>query len=296
MTKSKITIGPCNIIRHLAWLGCLVVLLGFSLPGRVQAAPPAPAGAEACADCHEEETVAWQSSPHALAAGKVGGIPGATCEDCHGPYVEDHPEAGVMQLSVDSSICQDCHSNTFKEWNGTMHAQAGVQCIGCHLSHSQEFRLTDQALCGSCHRERLEDFEYTTHDLNGVACIDCHVSSAVATENVTFINDGNTEAPESIPAPSHDFTHVSSEDCITCHGQDAHSALPEGEAVADARLISMAESVPELTAKLETTQQEIESLQIMTPVALGLGMGLGGMMGVIFMLVVGYINQRRSEK
>jgi formate-dependent nitrite reductase cytochrome c552 subunit len=296
MTKTSRKTYSGSFMRRLAWLGCLMLVLSLTIAGPVWAAPPSQEGAEQCADCHEEETDAWHSSPHALAAGKAGGVPGATCEDCHGPYVEDHPEAGIMQLNADSSVCKDCHAGTFAQWKGTVHADAGVQCIGCHLSHSQEFRLTDQDLCGSCHRERMADFEYTAHDLNGVACIDCHASSATNTENVVFISDGNAEVPKSIPAASHDFTHVTSEDCISCHGQDAHTALPEGEMVTDARLLSMAESVPDLTAKLENTQQEIESLQIMTPVALGLGMGLGGMMGVIFMLVIGYVTQRRSEK
>jgi formate-dependent nitrite reductase cytochrome c552 subunit len=73
-----------------------------------------------------------------------------TFEDCHGPYVEDHPKTGTMQLTVDSAICETCHTTTFDQWAGSLHAQSGVQCIGCHLSHSQTFRLTDEALCGTC--------------------------------------------------------------------------------------------------------------------------------------------------
>ena len=100
----------------------------------------------------------------------------------------------------------------------------------------------------------------------------------------------NTDASYEILAPRHDFTSVSSEDCIKCHGPDAHKLLPAPDQVTDARVLAMANSVPELTTKLETTQQSNKVLQIMAPVSLGLGIGIGGMLGIAFMLVVGYIN------
>jgi formate-dependent nitrite reductase cytochrome c552 subunit len=196
-----------------------------------------------------------------------------------------------MQLTVDSSACEDCHTSTFEQWGHSRHAQAGVQCIGCHLSHSQEFRLTDEALCGSCHRDRLEDFTHTAHGTAGVACIDCHLSST-ATEQIALVSTGPGDRSLT---PSHDFTGVLSEDCVSCHGQDIHDSLPDTGRAVDPRLLAMAESVPALTAKLETAQQSNKSLQIMAPVCLGLGIGIGGMLGIIFMLVVGYINQRRAK-
>ena len=111
-------------MMKLVLASCLVLLLSLLLPTALWAAPPIPAGAEKCAKCHTQETDAWQNSPHAKA-----GMPGATCEGCHGPYVEGHPEAGTMQLTVDSSICQDCHNSTYAQWQNSTHAQAGVQCI-----------------------------------------------------------------------------------------------------------------------------------------------------------------------
>lgn len=283
-------------IRQLLPMICLAALLtliAFAVftPAIAIAAPPAPAGAETCAECHEQETTAWQDSPHAKASThEEGGIFGATCEDCHGTYVEGHPGEGVMRLSVDSSGCKDCHADTFVQWNDTVHAQAGVQCIGCHLSHSQDFRLTDESLCGSCHRERLDDFSHTAHGLAHVACTDCHLSSS--SSNATL---DNMNVSQSIMAPSHDFTGVSSEDCIRCHGQDAHTLLPAHDQIVDAQVVAMAESVPELTARLEVVEESNKTLQIMAPVSLGIGLGIGAVLGIIFMVVIGYVNQRRSK-
>jgi hypothetical protein len=53
----------------------------------------------------------------------------------------------------------------------------------------------------------------------------------------------------------------------------------------------------QLAEQLEEAEQANKSLRVMTFVSLGLGMGMGGMMGVIFMLVVGYVIQgRRSDE
>jgi hypothetical protein len=50
-----------------------------------------------------------------------------------------------------------------------------------------------------------------------------------------------------------------------------------------------------LAAKLDDAQQTNKSLMTMAPVSLGLGMGIGGMLGIVFMLVIGYINQRMTQ-
>jgi hypothetical protein len=250
---------------------------------------------------------------------------GATCEDCHGPYVEDHPEAGVMQLSVDSTICHDCHTSTFEQWEDSTHAQAGVQCIGCHLSHSQAFRLTDESLCSSCHQDLAADYDETCHGFAGVACTDCHLSSASGSHkaggsvaefkldrpsDTAWIStnqsrDSNLaimalmefdQAGDSGPAaPNHDFTAVSSEDCMACHQEEIHeeSLCTHGNREGHEDILIKAEGMPELAAKFETVKNENKSLQIMAPVCLGLGIGLGVMLGIILMLAIGYVSQGR---
>jgi hypothetical protein len=305
---------------------CLIGLLSLVLSNSTLAAPPDMGGAEKCTECHEQEVDAWQDSPHARASAESGGL-GATCEACHGRYVEDHPETEVMRLTVDSSMCKECHTNTFQEWTDSSHARAGVQCIGCHLSHSQAFRLTDDALCGSCHQDRAGNFDETCHGVADVACTDCHLSStpgahtfqksaATASDRdvseIAWLNgqpvgeanpavmallDFDAAVVTNPAAPKHDFTDVSSEDCLACHQEEIHqeSLCKHGNTEAHQEMLVAAKGIPELTARLETVKQENRSLQIIAPVSLGLGIGIGGMLGIVLMLVMGYISQGRES-
>jgi hypothetical protein len=275
--------------RRLALSGGLVVLLLMLLPAQLLA--DGPVGAEPCAECHQGETDAWQDSPHAKTGVTESGIVGATCEDCHGQYAEGHPEADLMQLKVGSTVCESCHTGTFEQWEHSQHAQAGVQCTSCHLSHSQTFRLTDEALCSACHRDQREHFAYTAHGQAGVACIDCHLSSTAPAASASLSQSG--QISRTVPAPSHDFTAVSLAECMACHGEDIHTWSPKTEArAANAEMLAMAERVPELTAKLETAEQTNKSLLAMTPVSLGLGLGIGGMLGIVAVLVIGHFLRR----
>jgi hypothetical protein len=331
MAESKVVPFKSNPIGRLLLGGFLVVLLGLSLPGAVLAGPPDPdyQGPEKCAECHSIETEAWQNSPHAQAMAHIDqseqtacsedtetaecsclgchttdfdpidrtyAYGGVSCEACHGPYVEGHPKDGVMHLDVDSSICSDCHAETHEQWQDSLHAQAGVQCIGCHMSHSQDFRLTDEALCGACHRDRLEDFAHTAHESSEVGCTDCHLSSAPTLETAALVSvDQSAGRPE---APSHSFAVVSSEACVGCHGQTIHEVVPHDDLaqVANVQLLAMADRAPELANELQAAEETNKSLRVMTLVSLGLGMGVGGMLGIIFMLVVGYVVQGRAKQ
>ena len=331
MPESKIIPLKCSAMGRLLLVGLLVVLLGLLLPAAVLAGPPDPGyqGPEKCAECHSPEAEAWQDSPHAQAMADIDesehmacgeGIEteecsclgchttdfdpiegtyayeGVSCEACHGAYVEGHPKDGVMHLDVDSSICSDCHVETYGQWQDSLHGQAGVQCIGCHLSHSQDFRLTDEALCGACHRDRLEDFAHTAHENSEVGCTDCHLSSATAHETSALASaDQSIGRPV---APSHSFTVVSSQACVSCHGQTIHEVVPRDDLTqaANVRLLAMADRAPELATQLEAAEQTNKSLRVMTLVSLGLGIGIGGMMGIIFMLVIGYVVQGRAKQ
>ena len=62
------------------------------------------------------------------------------------------------------------------------------------------------------------------------------------------------------------------------------------------QLLAMADRAPELAAQLKAAEQANKSLRIMTLVSLGLGMGIGGMLGIIFMLAVGYVVQGRAKQ
>lgn len=273
---------PTTLINRVGMAGRLlpviglILLLSLLVPTLALADSPEP-----CAKCHNDETKAWENSPHAK------GVTTVNCEDCHGAYVAGHPEAGVMQLTVDSSVCEKCHSSTSAQWENTIHAQAGVQCIGCHLSHSQQFRLSDKALCTACHREQLD----TAHGQADVSCIACHLSPANSHEVAAV---SATEAKLGVPPANHDFTAVLSKNCVSCHDQVAHR--DDTAPVSNVQSPVTLECQPGLMAKLEATQETNKSLQTLTPISLGLGMGIGGTLGIVFMLILGYINQYRVRQ
>jgi formate-dependent nitrite reductase cytochrome c552 subunit len=253
-------------------LSCLALLLCLLLPAIVLADSPP------CAKCHEDETVAWQDSPHADAA--AGAV---TCEDCHGAYVKDHPETGIMQLGVDSASCQKCHSETHQQWQASSHGQANVQCISCHLSHSQQFRLTDEALCQSCHHTQLNDFAHNTHAGADLTCTDCHLSTPPP--------DAADPASAAETAPNHSF-EVTSQACIDCHEQEASQAAfrpvnrpnPPDE-----------QRLTVLTGKLDSIEQSNQWLKGLSVAGLGLGLGIGGMLGIVFVMIAGRFSQGRVK-
>ncbi len=275
-------------------VGVALALLLAALAWPAAAAPPGDSSADQCAECHEAETLAWVNSPHAAAVSS--GELAATCEGCHGPYVEDHPEAGIMQLTVDSSVCHDCHADTFGQWQNTLHAEAGVQCIGCHISHSQEIRLTDDSRCGTCHRDYEQLYVASTHGMADVTCTDCHMTPAPqpAGENLSFISN---RVQPNVPAPSHDFTHVSEFSCLGCHTEEVHLGLPPTNAdqVGCARLASTASSVPILTSRLDAVRSTNEMLAYAAPIALGFGITIGATLALGIILSCSYIHQRRPN-
>lgn len=294
--SSKFQIANTDLTRLLPVSVLVAVLLLLAVPAAVLAdEPPDPpyAGPEKCAECHQTETEAWQNSPHAQAGEASGSV---TCEACHGAYVEGHPGEGSMRLTVDSSICQDCHAETYEQWSTSLHGQAHVQCISCHLSHSQEFRLTDEALCGSCHRDQVTNFAHTTHKNANVTCTDCHTSSEATTADQADVSEGMT-------VPSHSFK-INSTTCISCHS-DLHSALAAAptatatkESMPEVTLAGFgvtAEQNSELVAKLKTVEEANASLKSVSVTGLGVGIGIGGMLGIVFMLVCGFIGQRRAK-
>ena len=279
----------------------LCLLLGFLLavvllwPTPVQAETLPPDIDKPCADCHEAENEAWQISPHATTIDPLTGHSGATCNDCHGEYIEDHPRTGVMTLKVDSTVCGDCHEATFDQWQGTTHAEADVECTSCHLSHSQTLRLTDEALCVSCHKEPVKDSFHTAHWVSEVACTGCHLTTppheALASTDPTGV------VAMSQAVPSHDFVTVAAQECLDCHRNDIENvaSLPDEAASAQAMLLVNAKRATTLATALQATERQVHALGIMTPVALGIGLGIGGFLGIVFMLLLSYWSKKQEE-
>jgi len=294
MSEPTISTDKRAIIGRLMLACCLVVLVGLVLPAFVWAEPPrsgpGDTGSEQCAECHPKEMETWSNSPHATVKTASGAV-GVTCEDCHGTYVEGHPQKGMMQLSTDSSVCKACHAKTYEKWAISAHGRLNIQCISCHVAHSQGLRLTDNALCTACHQTPPTDMAHTAHSQAGVVCVSCHASSASAQAAAAATPAADTDS-------GHDFMATSSQPCVNCH--DKTPARPTTDSASDraAGLTSaaMADQPSEPVAAAKTQEQPAQILQIMPFVTLGLGMGIGGILGIVFMLTVGYIHHGRAEK
>ncbi len=100
-------------VARIAAAGLMAACLSAWTPSSLLAQSPALDDAETCVSCHQEESEAWEISPHGTVAPESAGeTGGASCVDCHGEYVKGHPAEGPMSLSVDSSSCQDCHADS----------------------------------------------------------------------------------------------------------------------------------------------------------------------------------------
>ena len=251
--------------------------------------------------CHSPEKESWQMSPHGQLTAE--GEPVATCATCHGEYVDGHPEKGMIPLATDSSACTNCHKQTAEEWKGTVHAEAGIQCISCHLSHTQDLRVTSDQVCETCHRDSVQDPLHTAHWLGEAGCTSCHMASGTAssshgTTQSVASSDPSAAVAAMVPnAPKHDFVSVSSAKCLECHSKDVTvlDGPIQTDYVVRNDLMQTANQVPELRAELASAQQVNRALSLWQPVSLGMGMGIGGILGIAFVLVVVRLNRGKRD-
>lgn len=251
----------------------LVGLLCLALEATVRAdAGDVEAGT--CADCHPAEAITWQESPHACEQA------GPTCEACHGSYIPNHPQSGTMQLPVGASCCQDCHADTYGAWHDTAHAGANVQCTSCHLPHSQGNRLAGEELCGSCHRDVTVNWAHQNADVH---CADCHFSLSPDLETVGAHANHNVSQAYSA--------------CAECHERGIHdlSVNTAARQIDFSQFTTLTQRAKDAAYELEEVKRTNRSLQAMSVVSLGFGLGVGGVLGAIFVLVVGYVAQRREK-
>ncbi len=124
-----------TVLAAMALAVLLLVLIASATPASAGEPQPLETDPGQCALCHQAEVHDWQSSPHAAATMAIESDviacedgqdcscltchttnfspatgtfehAGVTCEACHGPLVEGHPENGHMILSVDSAGLQ----------------------------------------------------------------------------------------------------------------------------------------------------------------------------------------------
>lgn len=294
MTFPLISPNRSTLCRGL--LVCGLLLLALALPAGaatpVHADEGDPPGADPCASCHSPETEAWLDSAHRVEMDDNTGAGGAACAACHNEYHRGHPDEGEVELlMVDSAVCQECHPATFDQWQHSFHAAENVQCIGCHQVHSQELRLTDEQLCRSCHRDAVDDPFHTAHWYGQVNCTNCHMAEMQLPGDNRLVSAG--EGVRGLTATNHDFVTVSSANCLECHkdgvGADAAYSDPTLNELRSAQA-----EVALLGDRLSASRKVSASLEQMTLVSLGLGIAVGGLLGLLTAIVIGYLSHKEA--
>ncbi len=270
----------------------LLLILALGLTSTSKAAPAAgmvnpqaqTPETPVCATCHAQEETEWQASPHAKA--------GATCESCHGAYKEGHPAGETMTLPMESETCQTCHTDAFNQWEASAHTVVGVDCFDCHKAHTQGLRIEPlEKLCSACHTKEETQLAHGIHGISGIACASCHMSQQL-----------KADAKDSTDKISnHTFT-VASDVCARCHtnaihgAESATKATTETQAETEAAALERQDRrVAELEQQVMDSSQQVERLQNLAIIGMGLALGVGGMVGLVIGVAVMTLISRRKQ-
>ena len=318
MKKPILHLGnPAWRTFFLVFAACLVigVMIGLAQPVSAATAPaPQPqdgtayAGSDTCSGCHKDIHETWSGTLHSQAfsspifqedwtkqgsavaclechttgfdkdSGKFA-EEGVTCEACHGPMQQGHPEKN-MPITPDYTLCARCHKTTTDEWRASKHGQINLNCEACHNSHSQAPRAeTVTELCANCHKDTGSSFTHGTHASSGLQCSDCHMAAA-----------SHTTSTGGLFATGHTFV-VGSEACINCHKDTVHTrdtiVKLSGEQTGEAL------TSEELQKKVSEQEKLIQDLEAQNTVRLYTGLMQGAIVGLAVGGVAAWVVSRR---
>jgi hypothetical protein len=288
-------------IRTILAALCLAIPLLFMTfrAGQAQTAPDHPDTTEeqTCQSCHGDTFDDWAqsmhgratdnrafllewkrqgSSPECMSCHTTGYDPhtgdwaadGITCEVCHGPAPDDHPQS-IMPTNDSASDCGSCHVDTHIQWQVSEHGHNDLTCDNCHNPHTTELKTIDsQSLCRSCHNQESHFYEETAHAQVGLLCVDCHLRYTDAS------------AGEGHGNRIHTFG-VDLRSCTQCHGAEMHypvqnAMLPHQEEVAFVQTddaIATPSHEP-LAASMVTDPAPASGINYILAVSVGLGLGI----------------------
>jgi cytochrome b subunit of formate dehydrogenase len=199
-----------------------------------------------CGRCHTKPLRDVARSPHTKVA---GGVPAATCVDCHQGHGVMAPVEPLAQIEA----CGECHQTVAAQNRASLHGRAAVKgdpaapnCIICHdhhaiLPHTDPKAPTNVVnvplLCGRCHREGtevslqhdipqdriLENFSMSVHGealfkkglTVSAVCSSCHTAHNILDHN----NPESTINRQNVAGM-----------CMQCHGriEEVHVKVVEG--------------------------------------------------------------------
>jgi ribosomal protein L40E len=282
----------------LAALIFIFVPTGYAAP--IDTSPQQTERPPACQDCHADEYKQWQESTHATAATDpafkaalevtqdqelclqchttgpdTATGEGISCEGCHGPYVEGHPDKATMVLPMKSETCRTCHQATFVEWEQSAHGEKNIECFDCHLSHSQGLRTgSEETLCSACHEARQMEATHVTHNIDGLECSGCHMPKQTT--------EPHEPMGMAVSSGIHDFD-VNSQACMDCHTKNLSAAtagMASGATAAGTELATVAQAAAS-SEQVQTLEHRLSSMRNVAVVGMGLAFGIGGFIGLV---------------
>jgi len=234
--------GGLRMQARLTWilplcLGGLLVAFLAPVNAQEEAAPSGFAGAEMCAECHEDVAKGLSHTVHGEKGFSMRSEQG--CEACHGPG-EAHIEEGGdvskirsfknLSAADASAVCLECHENGRRMlWRGSTHESRNLACVDCHSIHqakSDKFQLKTARLedtCADCHLQIKAQIQKTSHHpiREGlIGCADCHNVHGSVTDALVSANSSNEKCYECHTEKRGPFMWDHPpvrENCLNCH-------------------------------------------------------------------------------
>ena len=122
---------------------------------------PVDSSADLCGKCHSDSRfnwTEWQDSKHYQKE--------MQCVECHDPH-----SASLQKVEGDangdkSALCANCHEE-MKKFSYSVHSEAGVSCVNCHLGEKKgvdAFHIVpnhsfvvEKTACNKCHADELHN-------------------------------------------------------------------------------------------------------------------------------------------
>lgn len=146
--------------------------------------------------------------------------------------------------------------------------------------------MSEGILCDSCHAGEHQGALHAAHVGRAAQCTDCHLTDAYTpdtADGASYLMVADRATPS-----SHNFAVSSTEACIACHEMG-------GGIDQSVDLQAVIDQSSKLAADLERVENEKRSAQTWAFVALGGGLGIGGLLGMVLVLAVGFVWQGRRQ-